>query len=129
MKYKVQIYAYYPHLLRHVFTMAQYCSISFNIVRSNSSIVYVSDGCCSPAWLVALSALWFSNETGSFPCVCVRWLLQFKVLYIKSIKASSKSNTWSKKKYRRSINIVSEPDVPIGFLNYYNRDKRNKSHE
>ena len=45
--------------------MAQYCSISFNIVRSNSSIVYVSDGCCSLAWLVALSALWFPNETGS----------------------------------------------------------------
>ena len=72
MKYKVQIYAYYPHLLRHVFTMAQYCSISFNIVRSNSSIVYVSDGCCSLAWLVALSALWFSNETGSFACVCAQ---------------------------------------------------------
>src|SRR4029434_10891812 len=54
-KYKseVKIYAYYPHLLRHVFTMAQYCSISFSIVRSNSSIVYVSDGCCSAAWLVA----------------------------------------------------------------------------
>src|SRR4029434_10424399 len=55
----------YPHLLRHVFTMAQYCSISFSIVRSNSSIVYVSDGCCSAAWLVALPALWFPNETGS----------------------------------------------------------------
>ena len=50
--------------------MAQYYSISFSIVRSNSSIVYVSDGCCSAAWLVALSALWFSNETGSFACVC-----------------------------------------------------------
>ena len=72
MKYKVQIYAYYPHLLRHVFTMAQYCSISFSIVRYNSSIVYVSDGCCSLAWLVALSALWFPNETGSFACVSVQ---------------------------------------------------------
>ena len=74
MKYKsdLQIYAYYPHLLRHVFTMAQYCSISFNIVRSNSSIVYVSDGCCSATWFVALSAFWFPNETGSFACVCVR---------------------------------------------------------
>src|SRR4029434_3987934 len=69
MKYKVQIYAYYARLLRHVFTMAQYCSISFSIVRSNSSIVYVSDGCCRVAWLVALSALWIPSETGSFACV------------------------------------------------------------
>src|SRR4029434_5032937 len=45
--------------------MAQYCSISFSIVRSNSLIVYMSDGCCLVAWLVALSALWFPNETGS----------------------------------------------------------------
>ena len=45
--------------------MAQYYSISFSIVKSNASIVYVSDGCCSAAWLVALSALWFPNETGS----------------------------------------------------------------
>ena len=29
----------------------------------------VSDGCCSAAWLVALSALWIPNETGSFACV------------------------------------------------------------
>ena len=32
--------------------------------------MYVSDGCCSAAWLVALSALWFPNETESFACVC-----------------------------------------------------------
>ena len=51
--------------------MAQYCSISFNIVRSNSSIVYVSDGCCSATWFVALSAFLFPNETGSFAFVCV----------------------------------------------------------
>ena len=50
--------------------MAQYCSISFSIVRYNSSIVYVSDGCCSAAWLVALSALWIPNETGFFAWVC-----------------------------------------------------------
>src|SRR4029434_6263239 len=50
--------------------LAQYCSISFSIVRSNSSFVYVSDGCCSAAWLVALSALWLPNEAGSFACVC-----------------------------------------------------------
>ena len=49
--------------------MAQYYSISFSIVRSNSSIVYVSDGCCSATWFVALSAFWFPNETGSFVCV------------------------------------------------------------
>ena len=49
--------------------MAQYYSISFSIVKSNASIVYVSDGCCSAAWLVALSAFWFPNETGSFACV------------------------------------------------------------
>ena len=40
--------------------------------------------------------------------------LQFKVLYIKSIKASSKINTWSK----IMVNIILEPDVPIGFLDY-----------
>src|SRR4029434_10481238 len=49
--------------------MAQYCSISFSIVRSNSLIVYVSDGCCSVAWLVVLSAFWFHNDTESFACV------------------------------------------------------------
>ena len=32
--------------------------------------MYVSDGCCSAAWLVAFSALWFPDETGSFACVC-----------------------------------------------------------
>ena len=58
--------------------MAQYCSISFSIVRSNSSIVYVSDGCCSATWFVALSAFLFPNETGSFAfvCVCVCTLAQ-----------------------------------------------------
>ena len=45
------------------------------------------------------------------------------MLYIKSIKTSSKSNAWSK----IMINIVSEPDVPIGFLDYYNHDKSNKT--
>src|SRR4029434_4439557 len=47
------------------------CDWSSDVCSSdlNSSIVYVSDGCCSAAWLVALSALRFPNETGSL-CVC-----------------------------------------------------------
>ena len=64
--------------------MAQYCSISFNIVRSNSSIVYVSDGCCSAAWLVALSALWFPNEAGSFACVCEAQSVQLDPLPVRN---------------------------------------------
>src|SRR4029434_6040429 len=83
-KTRSKIYAYYPLLLRHVFTMAQYCSISFSIVRSNSSNVYVSDSCYLVAWLLAFSALWFPNETGSLH-VCAQSVQLFPLPVRKSV--------------------------------------------